>query len=90
MSQENKYPNYPKRNEIDRSILVGRLEQLLRDAEQWGYVITVETVPYDIAMGHYVMMPDIRPARTLCHDKAANRAMDAAGIDPLSLVPKTP
>lgn len=89
MSQENKYPNYPKRNEIDRTILRNRLEELLADAEAWGYIITVETLPYELAMGHYVMVPEIRPARMLCHDKAANRAVAAANLDPLLLVPPT-
>lgn len=87
MSQANKYPNYKPVNEALLARYEKRLFDLIQDAERDGLVLDIEHHYYDVAMGHIIMRPHVRGARTLSYEKAANRAMAAAGIDPLLLVP---
>lgn len=89
MSQANKYPNYKPVNEALLARYEKRLFDLIQDAERDGLVLDIEHHYYDVAMGHIIMRPHVRGARTLSYEKAANRAVAAANLDPLLLVPPT-
>lgn len=90
MSQEQEVLiNYPA---VDQGLLdyvEAQLKSLITFSEDAGVVFTVDWVYTQTAVGHYKMVPHVRRARIL--DQQVNamvRAMDKAGIDPLTLEPK--
>ena len=87
MSQANKYPNYPYHEPRQIDYWTREAQKLIDSMQRRGLVLTVEAVYDELAMGHYKLVPFVRGARTLAQGSAANRAMAAAGIDPLLLVP---
>lgn len=88
MSQANKYPNYPQHEPRQIAYWERELQKLIDCMQRRGLVATIELEYTDVAMGHYRMVPHVRGARTLAQGSAALRAVEAIGIDPLTLVPK--
>lgn len=61
-------------------ILRKELEALLEEAEQWGFVVTVEQLPlYPLAMGHHETYLSIREAREMAEVLCVDEGCDHHG-----------